>query len=151
MEVLDDVMSVPAAVEINKENPYVLICVYGTLRKGEGNYRRILENTDSEHLGTYRSEKNFTMYGRKSGFPIITEGSSSIVYEVFKVKDQNVLNRLHSLEGCSGIPGHKDNWYDIVPIETPHGQGWIYLQHGYKPYAGDISIIPTGDWKNKSI
>jgi len=135
-------------VEINEKNPFVLVCVYGTLRKGEGNHR-ILEN-NSELLGTYKSEPTFTMYGRRRGFPIVVpKGDTSIEYEVYKVTDPTTVKRLHSLEGCTGIPGHADNWYDIMPMETPHGKGYIYVHHTHK--EDENSVIKTGNWKHKSI
>lgn len=145
-------------VEINEKVPYVLICVYGTLRMGEGNYKRFLQHTNSEYLGTFNSEPRFTMYGRRAGFPILTDkGTTSIVYEVFKVKDPVVLERLHDLEGCSGTPKDPESWYDITSIDVPTGkdgemeQAWIYLQHSLEEVVGIYEPIVSGDWKHKSV
>lgn len=119
------------------------VCVYGTLRRGEHNYKRILENS-SIYLGTYQTDPHFTMYDN-IGFPIvITKGTTSIVYEVYEV-DENVLQSLNRLEGCTGIPGHPENWYDLINIETPVGKGVMYVMHKEK----DLQIIKNGDWKNK--
>jgi gamma-glutamylcyclotransferase (GGCT)/AIG2-like uncharacterized protein YtfP len=137
-------------VEITEQTPEVLMCVYGTLRQGEGNWGRHLRNTNSEYLGTYKTEPKFTLYGRRMPFPSLApHGNTSVVYEVFKVKDKRVLEGLHNLEGCTGVPGHNDNWYDIIPIETPHGQGWIYVHHAER--ESPEVVIVSGDWKNKSV
>lgn len=140
-------------VEITKDCPSVLICTYGTLRStpasGNGNYRALLEG-NGEYLGTYQSEPTYTMYGRHAGFPVVTDnGTTAITYEVFRVTDAAVLANLNGLEGCTGIPGDKRNWYDICPITTPHGQGWIYVMH----HSGRAteSIIPTGNWDDRNI
>jgi len=139
-------------VEINAETPEVLICVYGTLRKGEGNHR-LLEGK-AERLGTFKSDPNFTMWGRRAGYPVLSKGDSSIVFEVYKIKDAKVLENLHNLESCTGIPGDEDNWYDIMPMKVPTGpegawqDAWIYIQHDFK--SDILHVIPSGNWKNKS-
>ncbi len=136
-------------VEITKENPSVLIATYGTLRLNEGNYRRILHGK-SEYLGTFTSTPSYTMYGRRSPFPVVVDsGNGTIVYEVHRVSDPEILEKLHSLEGCSGIPDNTNDWYSIAPIKTPVGDAWIYVHKTYK--ADSSSIIKTGDWKHKSI
>ncbi len=135
-------------VEITKTNPSVLMCVYGTLRRGNGNYRALLEGK-AEYLGTFQSEAKYTMLGRRAGFPrLLTKGDTAITYEVFKVTSPAVLERMHGLEGCSGIPGNPENWYDICPITTPLGDAWIYAMHGEPP--NNDSIIPTGDWNDRN-
>lgn len=138
-------------VEINAQTPHVLVCVYGTLRTGQGNWRWALKDK-AECLGTFKSEPNFTMYGRRAGFPsLVAKGDTSIEYEVFKVTDQKVLGDLHGLEGCSGIPGDPANrFYDIMPMKTPVGDGWIYVRNNN--YEGnEDSIIKTGNWLHKSV
>jgi len=137
-------------IEITKDAPYVLIGVYGTLRKGEGNYKWILQDSDSEFIGDFKTDPMFTMYGKNSGFPIVSpKGNTSIKVEVFKVKNANTLEQLHRLEGCTGIPGDNKNWYDITAIKTPFGENaYIYVQD----YQGsEEEIIKSGDWKNKKI
>lgn len=145
-----EVVTPTARVEVNTENPSVLICVYGTLRAGQGNHNFILKG-NAKCLGTFKSEPTFTMYGRRAGFPsLVPKGSTSIEYEVYEVTDQRTMERLHGLEGCNGIPGSPHNkFYDIMPMKTPVGDGWIYIRNGYD--GGEDSIIKTGNWLNKSI
>lgn len=131
-------------IEINEENPYVMIAAYGTLRKSCGNYRAILEG-NSEYLGTYLTDKSYTMYGLHNGFPIVCDhGDTAIEYDLFRVTDPQVLRRVHSLEGCTGIPGHSRNWYDIQAIENEdHGTAYMYVQH--QEFEKD-NIIESGNW-----
>lgn len=136
-------------VEITEQNPSVLICVYGTLRTGQGNWSWCLKDK-AEYLGTFKSEPKFTMYGKHSGFPsLVPSGNTSIEYEVFKVTNKDVLKSLHGLEGCNGISGHPSNrFYDIQPMSTPVGEGWIYVRHNYD--GGENSIITSGNWLKRN-
>lgn len=135
-------------IEINKENPEVLLAVYGTLRVGYGNYLRLLQNK-SEYLGTTQTAPEYTMWGKNNGFPIVTRnGNTSIQCDIIKVRVGGVLDNIHSLEGCTGIPGHASNWYDIQPIETEYGTAYMYVQDGEFP---DMGKIHSGNWKNKNL
>ena len=131
-------------VEITKDTPRVLVCVYGTLREGHHNWAYLLKNRATK-LGTYKSEPGFTMYDT-GGFPIVCDrGTGTIDYEVYEVTDDAVLANLHRLEGCTGIPGDERNWYDIQPIETPHGRAYMYLQH---ETMDGLDVIESGDWNS---
>ena len=133
----------PKKVEIDDVRKFILIAVYGTLRHGRGNWKAYLEHR-AELLGTYRTEPKFTMF-TTGGFPIVTTyGDTSIEYEVFKVDSNYTLDRVHRLEGCTGIPGDSRNWYDIMPIETPHGTAYMYVQHDYQGMPDHI--IKSGNW-----
>lgn len=136
-------------VQINEQNPSVLICAYGTLRLGQGNYRAYLEGK-SKHLGTFQTEPKFTMYGLHSGFPIVsTEGNTPITCDVFLISQDAVLRRVHGLEGFRGTIGAPENWYDCQPIETPYGPGYIYVQH--KHIENAKNIIKNGDWLKRNL
>lgn len=143
-----DVQKASNRVEITADNPSALVCVYGTLRRGNGNYRALLEGK-AEFLGEFASEPRFTMYGRRAGFPMVVDkGTTSITYEVYRITNPQVLERCHSLEGCSGVPGDTDNWYDIIPMKTPVGDAWMYAMHNMT--RGDESIIRTGNWEDRN-
>lgn len=137
-------------IEINETNKEVLIACYGTLRKttrwGEcGNYQHFLKGK-SEYLGTVNSEPVYTMTGKGCGFPIVlTGGKTAIKLDVFKITNPTVLESVHSLEGCTGIPGHNSNWYDIQLINTPFGEAGIYVQHS----GGKLGVIESGDWSDR--
>jgi hypothetical protein len=137
-------------IEINEETPYRLIATYGTLRKtttfGEcGNYKGLLKDK-SEFLGTIKSPAKYTLTGKGCGFPItVRNGNTAITLDIFKITNAEVLENVHRLEGCTGIPGHKNNWYDIELIETPFGEAAIYVMDG----QGKSGIIESGDWSDR--
>lgn len=133
-------------IEINDKRKEILLCTYGTLRLGHGNYHAYLEGA-SEHLGTFQTEPKFTMYGKNAGFPVVVDrGSTSIEYDLFRVTDNSVLRGVHGLEGFRGIKGDPSNWYDITEIETPFGTAYMYVMH--KDLRPD-SIIESGNWNNR--
>lgn len=126
-------------IEINNETKRVLICCYGTLRQQFHNHY-LLE--DSKLLGTYTSEPGFTMY-TNGNFPILSsKGTDTFEYEVYEILNPEVLEDLHRLEGCSGIPGDPRSWYDIQPLETPNGRAYIYITHEEM----DLDVVETGNW-----
>lgn len=92
----------------------VLVFVYGTLKKGRSNHR-VMGN--SELMFKHVTDPIYTMV-TNGGFPIVKRGGTTpITGEVYKVTDENTLNRIYRLEGCTGIKGHPDNWYDIDHIK----------------------------------
>ena len=113
------------------------IAVYGTLKShsnsgANGNYSYLikphLKTGKAKFLGEDVTEPKFTMY--KSGFPVIVPGGSTgISIEIYEV-DDDVKNRIDSLEGFSGKPGHgHGNWYDLMQIPTKFGEAGIYFWH----------------------
>jgi gamma-glutamylcyclotransferase (GGCT)/AIG2-like uncharacterized protein YtfP len=133
-------------VEINKDRPSILLAVYGTLRKNESNWAYLLKDK-SKYLGTFRTEEKYRMYGRGAGFPIVSRknGDKSIECDVFEITDNSVLQRIHQLEGCTGVTNHPKNWYNIVEQQTPFGVANIYVQDIEQDTEYEI---PTGNWKD---
>lgn len=121
-----------------------LLIVYGTLKSGYGN-NRLLDNEHSELVASnVETEPIYTLYD--GGFPVVERGgTTSIKGELWRVKDKDVLNKIHSLEGCTGIPNHPKNWYDIDVQETPYGKAYIYVQN--KGKSGRTQIVESGKWK----
>ena len=126
-------------IAASKEKP-VKLAVYGSLRSGFHNHG-ILK--DSTLLGTYVTEGSFTMYDSGAYFPIVIDrGLTPIEYELYEITDNSVMQSIHKLEGCTGIPGDKDNWYDLNKITTPEGEAWIYVMHTRQP----LKEIESGIW-----
>lgn len=119
-----------------------LIAVYGTLRKGCGNYQRLLSN--AEYMGTFNSEPVYTMYNL-GGFPGLKEnGNTSIVLEVFAVNEEEAA-RVDRLEGYS--ENKKPTFYDKKQIDTPWGTAGIYI---FVDDLKGVPIIENGDWMNRN-
>ena len=116
-----------------------LVAVYGTLRKGNGNYERLL--SQYETLNTELSKPIFEMHSL-GGFPALIEGDKRVVIELYNVDDETFA-RLDRLEGYP-------NFYDRKQIITSHGDTWIYFQHELS--WGSEGIIENGDWnKHRGI
>lgn len=133
-------------IEITEKKSKRYIAVYGTLRTGYGNWKRCLEGR-SVYLGTFQTAPNYTMY-TNGGFPIVVDkGNTSITYELMEIEDKNTLERVHSLEGCSGIPGHEQNWYDIQRIDSKeHPDKEIYMYMMHEPQ--NLRIIESGNFND---
>jgi len=111
------------------------VFVYGTLRKGFGNYRLL---SDAEFIGNAKTKDKYIMYAR--GIPFVSKNfsQSHIVGEVYKV-DKKTLRDLDRLEG-------HPNWYyrEKVPVILEDGkeiEAWIYfndMENGHTVETGDF-------------
>jgi len=118
----------------------ILIAVYGTLRKNNGNHR-IIENAD--YKGTYTTEPIYNLYSL-GGFPGLKEGGkTAVVMEVYAVNKEEA-RRVDGLEGYT--PGEQAYFYDKIQIETPWGQAGVYT---YVRQPNESSLIKSGDWMNR--
>lgn len=85
-----------------------LVFVYGTLKPGHNNNKRILSTT--EHVGSATTLQKFVL--TTVGFPymipesVFTEDFETlrVFGDVYRVKDQDVMDALDRLEGVAG--GH---------------------------------------------
>lgn len=114
------------------------VAVYGSLRMGFGNHRRLEGAT---YLGTTTTTEPFSMYSL-GGFPKVNlkVAVCPIVVEVYEC-DADVLRSLDYLEGYRG-PNH-DNFYDRSEVETGLGAALIY----HIDSDADIgNLVKNGDW-----
>ena len=118
----------------------ILISVYGTLRRNNGNHR-LIENAD--YKGTYITEPIYNLYSL-GGFPgMREEGETAVVMEVYAVNAEEA-RRVDGLEGYT--PGEQPYFYDKIQIETPWGQAGVYT---YVKQPNESSLIESGDWMNR--
>lgn len=126
----------------------VLFAVYGTLRRGHGNYQYLLEG-NSTFLGEHITEPKFTMY-TTGGFPIVaTEGETPIHIEVFEVTDPETIHGVNQLEGFSGVKNSPDNWYDTITVDTPYGPAEMFYQSPEKISSRSMRVIESGNWNDR--
>lgn len=92
--------------------------VYGTLKRGYGNYDRILKNT-SQFIGTATTLQKYDMLD--SGFPVImpNENGYPVKGEVFLVTQIPVLEDLDRLEGEGSMYDRKEI---SVEVTQPDGK-----------------------------
>lgn len=106
-----------------------VIAVYGTLRKGMGNYHRYLRN--AKHLGSGTTQDKYPMIAK--GIPYVYDEKgrgNQIVVDVFKVGDMD-------LKPIDQLEGHPD-WYERkqIPVVMKSGKvitAWLYFQNGNAP------------------
>lgn len=116
----------------------VLYAVYGTLRRGFGNYKWHLNNEHCEFLGEQRTAPEFKMISL-GGFPgVIPGGSQEVTIEVFRVNSKEVERGLDSLEGYP-------SFYQKMQVETKWGLANMYILSEAR--YGKGNIIESGDWK----
>ena len=122
------------------EKKETLFAVYGTLKQGFGNNSLL---ADAEFMGEFKTEPKYSMYSL-GGFPAVTlEGNTALTVQVFKTTDQNVVNRVNSLEGFTGTKDDPNNWYDTKTIDTPYGQAEMFY---FKETPNRGSLVESGNW-----
>jgi gamma-glutamylcyclotransferase (GGCT)/AIG2-like uncharacterized protein YtfP len=115
-----------------------LVCVYGSLRKGQYNHQYHL--LTSEYKGTFSTEPEYTLH-EVSSFPgLKLNGNTSVVMEVYEVNEETLKN-LNRLEGY--CPGDKSTFYDRIEINTPWGKAFTYI---YVNELSKDSVVESGDW-----
>ena len=118
-----------------------LVAVYGSLRKGFGNHRRL---DGATYKGTTKTLRPFAMYSL-GGFPMVQlDGAkvAPITVEIYEC-DDGVLAGLDQLEGYRG-PG-KSNFYDRSEVDT--GLGTVLIYHIEDRPAPQAALVESGDWK----
>ena len=115
-----------------------LLFVYGTLKRGDGNYFRLLHNKEGvEFVAKAVTVKKYSMM--QSGIPYVSKNDenhkANIQGEVFKVSDI-VLSRIDILEG------HPDWYYrEKIPVKCVNGtvmDAFIYFnESGHGVYVED--------------
>lgn len=122
----------------------MLVFVYGTLRKGQGNHGRL---AGARFVGRGKTVDRMTLLDVNGYFPAVVpiDGPSRIVGEVYDV-DAATLKSLDQLEG---YPHHYDRKrFDVELLDTDraarHVVAWIYF---YPPDGQRVAdVIPSGDW-----
>jgi len=119
-----------------------LVAVYGSLRKNMHNNYTLGK---SEYIGSFNSDPIFTMYSIGDRYPaVISEGSTSILMEVFSV-DKEVQKKLDHLEGYSESFDKNNNYYNKEEIDTPYGKAFVYL---FNNDVSNLEKIESGDWSS---
>jgi gamma-glutamylaminecyclotransferase len=100
-----------------------IVAVYGTLRKGNGNYYNYL--TDSRHVGEGKTKDKYPLV--INGLPYMVEAKGkgyNVTVDVFAVDDL-------TLKALDRLEGHP-NWYERkkIPIKMADGtevMAWLYF------------------------
>ena len=115
------------------------VFVYGTLRRGFGNYRRLLEG-NSRFIGEAATPAEFTLLDLGSYPGLVRGGETAVHGEVFEV-DAATLARLDRLEG-------HPSFYERQGLTVQLGSETVQVQ-GYvlpESYRRRCDTIPSGVW-----
>ena len=123
--------------------------VYGTLRRGQSNYQRLIDSKEGfEFVGPAVTINKYTMLS--SGIPFVHKQpeASVIKGEVFMVWDNKLIKSLDALEGHRD--GERQGYHrEQTPVRLDNGMNmsaWIYFFYGV-PHG---SIVQSGDWLNRN-
>lgn len=129
-------------------NPMHLF-VYGTLRRGQSNYQRLLDGKEGfEFVGSATTANKYTM--SSSGIPFVHKQPemSLIRGEVFMVWDNKLIKSLDSLEGHQD--GERQGYHrELTPVRLDNGVdmlAWLYFYYGI--HHG--TVVQSGDWLNRN-
>lgn len=133
----------------SKDNvlPKTLVAVYGTLKRGHGNYYRHL--TDSTFIGSGTTKERYPLVIKGLPYLINEAGKGfNVEVDVFEVTD-SVLKNLDILEG-------HPNWYrrQIVPIKMKYGgikNCYIYFNIKEKSAGHEMHATYTGYVKQVKV
>ena len=119
-----------------------LIFVYGTLKRGFGNYHHLLMRDDVNFVKEAETFPNFTMFNLW-GFPgIIRGGKTAIKGEVFEVPDE-LIKSLDRLEG------HPTFYRRQPEVLADGSQVELYVLAKPTRYAG-YDEVESGEWHKSS-
>jgi gamma-glutamylaminecyclotransferase len=113
----------------------MLVAVYGSLLKGLHNHSVIARV--GEYKYTAMTKPSYTMYSLGSFPALREEGNTSVIVEVYEVKDISPIDRLE---------GHP-HFYKREEVTLMNGEkAWMYL---YTKEMLDTTrlVISSGNWK----
>jgi gamma-glutamylaminecyclotransferase len=112
----------------------VHVLVYGTLRRGEPNHRRM---EGARFVREARTAPTFTLLDL-GPFPALREGgSTAVVGDVYEVATEH----LEALDRFEGVP----HLYERITIPLDDGElVEVYVQRGAPRTR---AVIPSGDWR----
>jgi len=123
--------------------------VYGTLRRGQSNYKRLLEDKNGiEFVDNAKTINNYAMF--TSGIPFVHKQPeiSLIRGEVFMVWEKYIVKDLDALEGHRD--GERQGYHrELTPVRLDNGAdmlAWLYFYYGV--HHG--SIVQSGDWLDRN-
>lgn len=124
------------------------VFVYGTLRKGHGNYRLLAGRTVDEARAVVDGILHAAPHG---GFPCAVEGDGVIVGELMFIGDEVFDETMYALDMLEGY--HENNpkrsmyLRKVVTATTPQGEDFeAYMYFWNYDRVGDL--IPSGDWND---
>jgi gamma-glutamylcyclotransferase (GGCT)/AIG2-like uncharacterized protein YtfP len=139
---LDQAKTGDLRIEISPKTEVNHVFVYGTLRLGERAYQKLENRT--EYVGNYRVPGRIFNLGSFPGIRLDSPGVFTFCGDLFKIKDEDVLQALDGYEGYRE-DDHAGSLYLRKVIDVHGTPAYVY------EFNRDIAASPirSGDWKNR--
>lgn len=122
-----------------------IFAVYGTLKKGYGNNRLLV---DAKLLGEFETPAKYTLFN--GGFPVVERGGkTSVRCELYETSDKVAIDRVFSLEGCHKEQDHPQSWYTYDKLDTPYGEAVIFVMNPGQ--SRRTEVLESGIWHGGSM
>jgi len=123
--------------------------VYGTLRRGYGNYRWALADLDHEVVPATLAGARMFATGRSYPY-VSTKGATSddiVVGELVEVGPADYATALERLDSLEGHPVHYTRTETVVEAQGVPTRAWAYLAGpAVQARLSDADVVAGGDW-----
>lgn len=116
-----------------------LFAFYGSLRKGQYNYARIIEGHKGiEYLGTHKVP-GFELYTANGSYPYVvpSESEAEVVFDLFEIDNDYVRNFVDMMEVGAGYRPVTISIADKEAISYVMNEGYVKESH---------TEVKSGDW-----
>ncbi|MCF2145132.1 gamma-glutamylcyclotransferase [Desmonostoc muscorum LEGE 12446] len=137
-----------------KFSDLVQVFVYGTLKPGEGNYKRYCAGKVVDVKRAFVQGKLFAL---PMGYPAMTPGDSQVYGYLLSFANPMILNQLDVLEDYHPTRQMSENLYGRKTIEVYQGEwlslgwAWVYLMSLEQVDKLGGVLQPDGWWSGSGI
>jgi gamma-glutamylcyclotransferase (GGCT)/AIG2-like uncharacterized protein YtfP len=123
--------------------------VYGTLRRGQGNYRRLLAGRTTAEISA--TLPGHALYGQGLPYAVAAEASAAVVGDLMFLDAERYDEVLADLDRLEGYRPGRSSFYVrqavTVRIEGGEETAWVYLAGPETARRlSDVERIDGGDW-----
>src|ERR1700694_5428983 len=123
--------------------------VYGTLRRGQGNYRRLLAGRTTAEISA--TLPGHALYGQGLPYAVGAEASAAVVGDLMFVDAERYDEVLADLDRLEGYRPGRSSFYvrQAVTVRKEGGEetAWVYLAGPETARRlNDVERIDGGDW-----
>ena len=145
---------------VKQESRPIRVFVYGTLKVGFSNYRRLLADKDIKHISAWTYGKLYDL----GAFPAMSvedsdgsarEGDGKVYGDLLEFTDPEILGMIDRLEGYSNHRNAKRNFYNrvvkMIYFENNSSTtAYVYVMslQNIDVYGGEL--ISSGIWEENS-
>lgn len=127
------------------------IFVYGSLREGSFNYKKVLEGNVLNKV--YGKATGNLFHLENKGYPALIEGNKQIIGEIITLKNKNILKEIDLLENYNAFK-YKESEYIRKPIKVVNLNtkkieildAYVYNVNNKSNFRDVLKIVPSGDW-----